>query len=72
MNGFPKFIRNSITKQTLSKSSKQEQLDNYDGTVKLYNNLPYIGNAGKQLVRSCIEKLQGNIRKEIQAKLVVA
>ena len=64
-------IRNVIIKQTLSKSSRQEKLYNYDDMIKLYINLPYMGYAGKQLVRSCINKLKRNIRKEVRVKFVV-
>ena len=64
-------IRNVIIKQTLSKSSRQEKLYSYDDMIKLYINLPYMGYAGKQLVRSCIKKLKRNIRKEVQVKFVV-
>ena len=63
-------IRNVIIKQTLSKSSRQEKLHNYDDMIKFYINLPYMGYAWKQLVRSCIKKLKRNIRKEVQIKFV--
>ena len=54
-NRFSKSIRNSIIKQTLSKSSRQEQLDSYGDTIKLYINLLHMGNAGEQYVlRNCI------------------
>ena len=39
--------------------------------IKLYIDLPYMRNAGKQLVRRCIKKLKRNIRKEFQVKFVV-
>ena len=55
-NGYPKSIRNTIIKQTLSKSNRQEQLYNYDDMKKVYINLPYMGNAGEQFVRSFIKK----------------
>ena len=71
MEGFPNSIKNSIIKRTLSKSSRQKQLDDYDDTIKLYLNLPYMGNAGEQLARSCIKKLKRNIRREFQVKFVV-
>ena len=70
-NGYPKSIRNAIIKQTLSKPSRQEQLYHYDDMIKLYINLPYMGNAGEQLVKSCIKKLKRNIRKEVQVRFVV-
>ena len=70
-NGFENSIRKSINKQTLSKCSKGEQLDNYDETIKLYINLPYMVDAREQLVRSCNKELMKNIRMEIQVKFVV-
>ena len=39
--------------------------------IKLYINLPYMGNAGEELIKSCIKKLKRNIRKEVQVKFVV-
>ena len=38
--------------------------------IKLYINLPYMGNAGEQLVKSCIKKFKRNTRKEVQVKFV--
>ena len=70
-NGHSKSIRNAIIKRTLSKSSTQEQVYNYDDMIKLYINLPYMGNAGEQLVKSCIKKFKRNTRKEVQVKFVV-
>ena len=46
--------RNAIIKQALNKPSRQEQLYNYDDKITLYINLPYMGNAREQLVKSCI------------------
>ena len=69
-NGYPKSIRNAIIKRTSSKSSRQDQLYNYDDMIKLCINLTYMGNAGEQLVRSCIKKLKRNIRKDVQVKFV--
>ena len=46
-NGFPKSIRNAIIERALSKSSRQEQLYNYDDMIKLFINLPSVGNAGE-------------------------
>ena len=34
-NGYPKPVTNAITKRTFSKSSRQEQLYNYDDMIKL-------------------------------------
>ena len=71
-NGYPMTIRNAIIKWTVSKSSRQEQLHNYHDMIKLYIDLPYMRNAGKQLVRRCIKKLERNIRKEVQVKFVLS
>lgn len=57
-NKFPKSIWNLIIK-----SSWQEKLDSYNDTTKLYINLPYMVNLGKQIVRNCIKKLKRNILK---------
>ena len=46
-NGYLKFIKNAIIKQTLSNSSRQGHLYNYDDMIKVYLNLPYMGNAGE-------------------------
>ena len=43
-NGYPKSIRNAIIKRTLTKSSRQEQLCNYDDIIKCFTNLPYMAN----------------------------
>ena len=64
-------IRNSIVKQTRSKSNKQKQLDDYDDKIKFYLNLSYIGNVGEQLVRNYIKKHKENIWKEVHLKFFV-
>ena len=65
-NKFPKSIWNLIIK-----SSWQEKLDSYNDTTKLYINLPYMVNLGKQIVRNCIKKLKRNILKQVQLKFVI-
>ena len=58
---FSNSIRNSTVKRTISKSSSQKQLDDYDDAIKFYLNIRYIGNVGEQLVRNYIKKHKRNI-----------
>ena len=44
-NGFPKSTRNLKIKRTLNKSSRQEQLDNNDDTIRVYYILPFLRDA---------------------------
>ena len=71
-NGFPKAISTSIIKRALSKSCTESQSEENNETIKIYMNLPYLGNAGDLLVKKCIKTLKRNIRKETKVAFVVS
>lgn len=48
-NGFSNLIRNSVTKRTLSKSYREELLEDNNDTIKLCINLTDITNTREQL-----------------------
>ena len=66
-NGFPKHIGNKIINNTLAKQSNPSSLNQHEKVnhKTIYFNLPYAGQKGEQLVKSCIRKVKKCLKKDI-------
>ena len=55
-NSYPKYVRNSIIKRLQQKKSTIQKND--ENLIKIWIRLAYIGNKGKELIKTCILKLK--------------
>ena len=55
-NRYPKHVRNSVIKR-LQQKKKAVQNDD-ESVIKIWIRLPYLGNKGEELVKTCIRKLK--------------
>ena len=65
-NGFPKYIGNKIINDTLSNNGKIRSTYPVDLTkhVEIWFRIPYYGEKGENLLKSCIKKLKRYMKKE--------
>ena len=55
-NSYPKYVRNSIIKRLQQKKTAFQKDD--EMAIKIWIRLPYLGNKGEELVKTCIRKLK--------------
>ena len=55
-NNYPKYVRNSITKRLQQKKTAVQKDD--QNVIKIWIRLPYQGNKGEELVKTCMRKLK--------------
>ena len=55
-NSYPKYVRNSIIKHFQQKKTAFQKDD--EMAIKIWIRLPYLGNKGEELVKTCIRKLK--------------
>ena len=55
-NSYPKYVRNSIIKHFQQKKTAVQKDDEI--AIKIWIRLPYLGNKGEELVKTCIRKLK--------------
>ena len=55
-NSYPKYVRNSIIKRLQQKKTAVQKDD--ESVIKIWIRLPYLGNKGEELVKTCIRKLK--------------
>ena len=55
-NSYSKYVRNSITKRLQQKRTAVQKDD--ENVIKIWTRLPYLGNKGEELVKTCIRKLK--------------
>ena len=55
-NTYPKYVRNSIIKRLQQKKTAVQKDD--ESVIKIWIRLPYLGNKGEELVKTCIRKLK--------------
>ena len=55
-NSYPKYVRNSIIKRLQQKKTAVQKDD--EMAVKIWIRLPYLGNKGEELVKTCMLKLK--------------
>ena len=55
-NSSPKYVRNSIIKRLQQKKTAVQKDD--ESVIKIWIRLPYLGNKGEELVKTCIRKLK--------------
>ena len=55
-NSYPKYVMNSIIKLLQQKKTAVQKDD--ESVIKIWIRLPYLGNKGEELVKTCIHKLK--------------
>ena len=55
-NSYPKYVRNSIIKRLQQKKTAVQK--DGESVIKIWIRLPYLGNKGEELVKTCMRKLK--------------
>ena len=64
-NGFPTVVVKSILRRLQSTPRQREKESEDDDVIKIYMKVPYTGEKGEQLLKSCIKKLRRFTKKNV-------
>ena len=63
-NSYPKYVRNSIIKRLQQKKTPVQKDD--EMAIKIWIRLPYLGNKGEEVVKTCMHKLKRCFKTNIK------
>ena len=63
-NSYPKYVRNRIIKRLRQKKTAIQKDD--VSVIKIWIRLPYLGNEGEELVKTCIRKLKRRFKANVK------